>query len=254
MTNARRVCLCLAGLVLSMSLTACGKTVRPAETPEPTPHDVTAPAPAAPEITADAEPELTPAPEPEPSAEPRPEPTAPPEVNDEEFVRVLDYIPDIYVELKYATQDNFTGSAIYDFTEAYLRYGTVKKLAQAQETLAAQGLGLLIWDAYRPREAQFALWEVCPDPVYVANPETGNSGHSRGNTVDVALVTAAGGELELPSGFDDFSTMADRDYSDVSDTARENALILESAMTQAGFEPYWGEWWHYSDSVSYPVP
>lgn len=237
-----------------MALAACGAEGR---TPSATGTELPPPVAAA-ERGPLTEPTPTPVPPPEtvptPEPTPEPEPTPPPEVADEEFVCVPDYIPSIYVELKYATQDNFTGSVIYDFAQAKLRYGTVKKLAAAQETLLEQGYSLLIWDAYRPRSAQFALWEVCPDPVYVANPVTGNSSHSRGNTVDVSLVTAQGGELELPTGFDDFSAMADRDYSDVPDAARDNALILESAMTAAGFEAYWGEWWHYSDSVKYDVP
>ena len=76
------------------------------------------------------------------------------EPEDDEYVLVKKYIPDIYVELRYATENNFTGVKIYDFTEAYLRYGTVKKLAQVQKELKQQGYSLKIWDAYRPFEAQ----------------------------------------------------------------------------------------------------
>lgn len=168
-------------------------------------------------------------------------------------MRVADYIPTIVVELKYATEDNFTGQVIYDFSEAYLRYGTVKKLAEAQEALAEEGYGLKIWDAYRPVSAQFALWEVCPDPVYVANPNKGYSGHSRGNTVDVTLVTTDGGEVTMPTGFDDFSQLADRDYSDVPGEGADNAKMLENVMREQGFSCYFGEWWHFSDSKEYPV-
>ena len=176
-----------------------------------------------------------------------------PEPADSDFVKVTDYIPTIQVELAYAGTDNFTGQAIYDFTEAYLRYGTAKKLAAVQEALKAQGLGLLIWDAFRPTAAQFKLWEVCPDPTYVANPETGFSSHSRGNTVDVTLVSLDGTAVEMPTGFDDFSPLADRDYSDVDALPAANAALLEDAMTQAGFTPYQGEWWHFSDSDVYEV-
>ncbi len=182
-----------------------------------------------------------------------PEEMPAPEPADSDFVKVTDYIPTIQVELAYAGTDNFTGQAIYDFTEAYLRYGTAKKLAAVQEALKAQGLGLLIWDAFRPTAAQFKLWEVCPDPTYVANPETGFSSHSRGNTVDVTLVSLDGTAVEMPTGFDDFSPLADRDYSDVDALPAANAALLEDAMTQAGFTPYQGEWWHFSDSDVYEV-
>lgn len=87
----------------------------------------------------------------------------------------------------------------------------------------------------------------------MANPEKGFSSHSRGNTVDVTLVTADGQPMEMPTDFDDFTALADRDYSDVGDTAAANARLLESAMTAAGFRPYSAEWWHYSDTQSYPV-
>lgn len=172
---------------------------------------------------------------------------------DSDFVKVTDYIPTILVDLAYAGADNFTGQAIYDFTDAYLRYGTVKKLSAAQAQLAEQGMGLLIWDAFRPTAAQFDLWEICPDPAYVADPTRGFSSHSRGNTVDVTLVALDGTAIEMPTGFDDFSPLADRDYSDVSAGPAANAKLLEETMVQSGFTPYQGEWWHFSDSDSYAV-
>ena len=89
--------------------------------------------------------------------------------------------------------------------------------------------------------------------MYVANPEKGFSSHSRGNTVDVTLTLKDGSPVETPSGFDDFSPLADRDYSDVPEAAAANARLLEDAMTDCGFKPYSGEWWHFSDTDSYPV-
>ena len=173
--------------------------------------------------------------------------------NDDEIVRIADYIPDIHVELRYATSDNFTGEVIYDFSDAYLRYGTIKKLAEGQRELADNGLSLKIWDAFRPTSAQFRLWEICPDPKFVSNPHNGFSSHSRGNTVDVTLVTTDGADIVMPTGFDDFSDMADRDYSDCPDEAAENARMLEDIMSEHGFKPYSGEWWHFSDNDVYDV-
>lgn len=176
-----------------------------------------------------------------------------PEPNDEDFVRVRDYIPDIVVDLRYATDNNFTGQQIYDFNELWLRYGTVKKLMLIQEELKQSGLYLKVWDGFRPPSAQFKLWEACPDPTYVSNPNNGFSSHSRGNTVDITLVYADGTEVVMPTGFDDFSKLADRDYSDCSQEAVENALFLEQLMVKYGFKPYSGEWWHFSDTTSFPV-
>ena len=172
---------------------------------------------------------------------------------DDAFVRVLDYIPDLLVELKYATADNFTGTVIYDFSDVYLRYGTVRKLAQVQDELRENGMGLKIWDAFRPVTAQFLLWEVCPDPTYVADPTTGYSSHSRGNTVDLTLVFSDGTEAPMPTGFDDFTRKADRDYSDCDGISAQNAVLLEELMEKYGFVPYHGGRWHFSDGASYEV-
>lgn len=172
---------------------------------------------------------------------------------DTDFVRVTDYIPDVLVELKYATADNFTGAVIYDFQDAYLRYGTVKKLMQVQSALKEQGLRLKIWDGFRPTWAQFRLWEICPDPDFVSDPNVGFSNHSRGNTVDVTLVDSQGREVTMPTGFDDFSDLADRDYSDCPADARQNALLLENLMLSCGFNGYREEWWHFTDETVYEV-
>lgn len=174
------------------------------------------------------------------------------EPEDDEYVLVNKYIPDIYVELMYATDNNFTGVRIYDFTDAYLRYGTVKKLANVQKELKEQGYSLKIWDAYRPFEAQQKLWEVYPDPNYVANPANGMKKHNLGGTVDITMVAADGSIISMPTEFDDFSLKADRDYSDIEDEeAVKNVMILQNAMENNGFTGYQGEWWDYSDTVEY---
>ena len=174
------------------------------------------------------------------------------EPEDDEYVLVKKYIPDIYVELMYATDNNFTGVRIYDFTDAYLRYGTVKKLANVQKELKEQGYSLKIWDAYRPFEAQQKLWEVYPDPNYVTNPANGMKKHNLGGTVDITMVAADGTVISMPTEFDDFSLKADRDYSDIEDEeAVKNVMILQTAMENNGFTGYQGEWWDYSDTDEY---
>lgn len=174
------------------------------------------------------------------------------EPEDDEYVLVKKYIPDIYVELMYATDNNFTGVRIYDFTDAYLRYGTVKKLANVQKELKEQGYSLKIWDAYRPFEAQQKLWEVYPDPNYVANPANGMKKHNLGGTVDITMVAADGTVISMPTEFDDFSLKADRNYSDIdNEEAVKNVMILQNAMENNRFTGYQGEWWDYSDTVEY---
>ena len=172
-------------------------------------------------------------------------------VQDLELVRVLSYMPDLKVDLKYATEDNYTGKVVYNFDEPYLRYGTVKKLAAAQAQLKQLGYELVLWDAFRPNEAQYVLFDAFPNGNYVANPYGGgHSSHTSGGTVDVALMKD--GELcELPSGMDEFSALGDRNYGDVSAEAAANAKLLEQVMTAADFTGYFGEWWHYTDNTGY---
>ena len=173
------------------------------------------------------------------------------EPNDTDFVRITDYIPTAVIDLKYATEDNFTGQIIYSFDDAWLRYGTVKKLKLVADELAERGLYLKIWDSFRPISAQFTLWNVYPDATFVANPNIGFSSHSRGNTIDITLVDANGYELLMPTEFDDFSALANRSYNDCDPDAASNAILLENLMKKHGFEPYYNEWWHYSDTTSY---
>ena len=196
----------------------------------------------------EGESESAPEPTPVPQALPMDENTA---VRDLELVRVLSYIPDLQVDLKYATEDNYTGKVVYTFDEPYLRYGTVKKLAQAQSRLKEQGYELVLWDAFRPTEAQFVLFDAFPNGNFVANPYGGgHSSHTSGGTVDVALMKD-GALVALPSGFDEFSALGDRNYNDVSAEAAANAKTLETVMTACGFTGYFGEWWHYTDNTGY---
>ena len=232
-------------LPLALLLMGCAKPA-PAETNPPSEETVTVTQPTAAPTEA---PTLAPT---EPPTEAPTEPTEPPEETD--LVRIRDFIPGIREELAYASENNFTGKKIYDFYNAYLRYGTVKKLAAACHELEQLGLSILIWDGYRPVSAQAALWEVCPDPAYVSHPVTGTRAHCRGNAVDLTLYDLETGQLlPMPTVFDNFSALADRDYSDCTPEAAENARLLEQIMEKHGFKPYKAEWWHFTDTDSYPV-
>lgn len=176
---------------------------------------------------------------------------AQPARRDTDMVRLRDYIPDIFVELKYATSDNITGRIIYDFQEAYLRYGTVKKLMQVQEELRAQGLSLKIWDAFRPAEAQSAIWEAYPNATFITNPAATYADNTYGSAVDITLVDGNGVELEMPTGFDTYTSLADRNYGDCGQEAGENATMLQELMGRNGFTYTQTSWWHFVDSDTY---
>ncbi len=163
-----------------------------------------------------------------------------------DLVDVQQVIPDIVVDLKYATTDNFTGQVLYEVPRCFLRRATAERLARVQARLRKQGLGLKIWDGYRPRSVQWKMWKLVPDSRYVADPRKG-SRHNRGAAVDVTLVDSTGRELEMPTGFDDFTEKAHRDYQGCSETARRNRALLEAAMTAEGFVPLPTEWWHFDD-------
>ena len=167
------------------------------------------------------------------------------------FVRVKDFIPDILVELRYAGKDNLAGKAVYDFADAYLRYGTVKKLMQVQEALKQQGYGLKIWDAFRPVGAQHALWQANPNGAYVGNPNWELSEHTQGDTLDVTIVDAQGNEIAMPCDFDTLSARADCDFTDCTAEQKANVLLLQNTMKKFGFSTKFSEWWHFNDKDSY---
>lgn len=221
--------LAAAALALCVLLSGCGVS-QVDITSQPSPSAYTSPS---------TEAQYTPSPSPSPNAD--------------DLVRAVDIIPNLYTDVRYAADNNFTGAAIYDSAEVYLRYATAEKLARVQERLNAQGHSLCIWDGWRSLPAQFALWRACPDPAYVSNPFSGLSGHCRGNTVDITLVTIDGEYVEMPTDFDNFTALADRDYSDVSPAAAGHALLLQEEMYAEGFIGYQAEWWHYSDSDSYEI-
>lgn len=165
-----------------------------------------------------------------------------------DMVILTEFIPGIVVDLVYTGSHNVYGQRIYDIDCAYLRKATAEKLRQVQLDLMIQGYGLKIWDAYRPPSAQFKLWEVMPDPRYVVNPHEGYSYHSLGVAVDLTIIDGNGRELEMPSQFDEFSPLANRDFSDVSLLQAENARFLEEVMQRHGFHSIFNEWWHFTDS------
>lgn len=151
--------------------------------------------------------------------------------------------PHIRLDLRYATANNFLRRAVYPQARCVLRVAIAQQLAQVQADLEAQGLGLKVFDCYRPLAVQKQMWALVPDARYVADPARG-SRHNRGAAVDVTLVNQSGKELEMPSAFDDFSDRARVDYP-ASSTARHHRQRLAQAMQHRGFTPLATEWWHF---------
>lgn len=162
------------------------------------------------------------------------------------LVDVADVVPDALVDLRYATPDNLVRRAVYPTGARCLLLAPVAaRLARAADRLRADGLRLRLWDCYRPLAVQRALWRAVPRKGLVADPARG-SHHNRGAAVDVAVAALDGGEVALPTGFDDVGPRARLEaVAGVSPEARRNRARLRAAMEAEGFRPNRMEWWHY---------
>jgi D-alanyl-D-alanine dipeptidase len=163
-----------------------------------------------------------------------------------DLVDVKEVNPRIIVDMKYATENNFTKKKLYDSNTCFLKRSTAIKLNAVQMELERMNLGLKVWDCYRPLAVQRTLWQILPDERYVANPEKG-SRHNRASSVDVTLVDTQGKELSMPTGFDDFSPKAHHHFQDLPNQVIKNRELLKGLMEKAGFIPLPEEWWHYDD-------
>ncbi|RYD75613.1 MAG: peptidase M15 [Verrucomicrobiaceae bacterium] len=166
---------------------------------------------------------------------------------DEPLVNVAEACPGVLIELRYATPRNLTGAPIYPpNSHALLRRTVAERLLQAQRSLAAQGFGLKVWDAYRPPFAQEELWAARPNREFIGDPAKGGSLHAWGVAVDVTLVDRSGKELRMPTGFDEFGPAAARRYIGSDREIATNLRTLQLAMVAAGFLPMRDEWWHFA--------
>jgi D-alanyl-D-alanine dipeptidase len=161
-----------------------------------------------------------------------------------ELLDVQTLIPQIQVELKYATADNFTGQVVYPFHRCLLHKEALVQLQKVQSELEEMGLGLKIWDGFRPVSAQWKFWELMPDERYVSDPRKGGR-HTRGTAVDLTLITKAGNELPMPSLFDDFTEKAHRNFAGASREEAANSKLLQTVMEKHGFIGLTTEWWHF---------
>lgn len=152
--------------------------------------------------------------------------------------------PNIVIDIRYATENNFMQRKLYRAARCVLRVSVARKLSLVQADLEKLGLGLKVYDCYRPLSVQRQMWRFLPDARYVANPTRG-SRHNRGAAVDVTLVDRNGNELEMPTGYDNFTVRSHRNYRGTRPRARRNRQLLEAAMKNRGFISIRTEWWHF---------
>lgn len=174
---------------------------------------------------------------------------------DMELVDLEKFIPNIKLDIRYATTNNFTGKVIYTSAKAYARKPVAEALKKAQDSLSKLGLGLIIYDAYRPYSATIKFYEVYPDTNFVANPQNG-SRHNRGAAIDMSLFNlTTGQEIPMPTVFDDFSEKAHPDNTNLTDEVIKNRTLLFNVLSHFGFTHYPTEWWHfdYQNWQQYPL-
>jgi len=183
----------------------------------------------------------------------------------DEVVPVKQLIPDIGLDLRYSTVNNFTSQKLYSIDEAYLSIGAIIKLKLVHDSLKQitshnginypQGLGIKIYDGYRPRAVQYLMFEIFPNPTYVADPNSGSI-HNRGGAVDVSIIDmATGQEIPMPTEFDWFGQEASHSYMNLPANVIADRTLLYNMMTQVGgFVPYDAEWWHYTISGASSLP
>lgn len=162
---------------------------------------------------------------------------------------------ELFLELKYATTDNFVKEKLYDEARCFLHEEAYQKFYSALNFANNLGYKLKIFDAYRPIKIQQYLWDKYEDERFLSNPQTGSVPHCRGIAIDLTLTDTAGNELDMGTGFDEFNEKSFHGAQNITQKAQQNRLILLGIMTQAGFDFYKNEWWHYQlfTPHSYPI-
>lgn len=150
-----------------------------------------------------------------------------------------------YFDIRYSTENNFTGEVIYPTPDAFARKEVAKALQKANAIFAEKGLAIKIFDAYRPYAATVKFYELVEDTTYVASPYSG-SRHNRGCAIDLTLVDIETGKaLKMPTAYDDFTEKAHPNFMDLEEEQLQNRQLLIEVMESVGFKVYAYEWWHF---------
>lgn len=161
------------------------------------------------------------------------------------LVALQKYIPGLAIDLRYATPNNFTKTILYHHPIACMRPGPATALRDVQEELSKKGLGLKIYDAFRPFSVTCRIWALVPDRRYAANPRKG-SHHNRAIAVDLTLINLkTGRELDMGTPFDNFTDTAHHDFTALPPKVLANRHLLKYTMWKHGFNFVPTEWWHY---------
>ncbi len=174
-----------------------------------------------------------------------------------DLVELVKLDPNIKLDIRYASANNFMGTPFYEQARAFLQRPAAEALVRVNRKLRPLGFGLIIHDGYRPWYVTKMFWDGTPPDkrAYVADPKEG-SRHNRGCAVDLSLYDLRSGEeVEMPSGYDEMSPRAHADYAGGKAEQRQRRDLLRREMMSEGFIPMPLEWWHfdYKDWAKYPV-
>jgi zinc D-Ala-D-Ala dipeptidase len=164
------------------------------------------------------------------------------------LLELKEIIPGIRYDLRYTTTNNFMKRRMYppNTNITFMRSLPARALQSVQQELSEKGLGLKIFDAYRPYSVTVKFWELVKDERYVADPKKG-SGHNRGLAVDLTIIDLKSGtDLDMGTAFDNFSDSAHHSFIQFSTTVIQNRQLLKEIMLKHGFNLFETEWWHYS--------
>jgi zinc D-Ala-D-Ala dipeptidase len=162
-----------------------------------------------------------------------------------ELVEIKKWIPNIKLDIRYATKNNFAKIAVYKQAKAFARLPVVEALRNVQNELNKSGIGLKIFDGYRPYSVTVKFYELASDKSFVANPKDG-SRHNRGCAIDLTLINLkTGKELEMPTPYDSFAPEAAANFDKLSEQVLKNRALLINTMEKNGFKVLSNEWWHF---------
>ena len=173
----------------------------------------------------------------------------------EDFVRLDSLSPHFYYDIRYATENNFVEEAVYNCGVCLLRPDAAAALIKANEYFMSKGYCIQLFDCYRPYDVQKKLWEIVPNPAYVADPYNGGSVHNRGAAVDLTLVDHNGDYVDFGTDYDFFGVEAHIDNLDHSEEVLANRKLLQEGLAKFGFKGIRTEWWHfsYTKNSGYPI-
>jgi D-alanyl-D-alanine dipeptidase len=171
-----------------------------------------------------------------------------------DLVDVTTVAPDVVLDLRYATSNNFLKQQVYPVARCLLRREAAMQLKTASDLLRKKGHRVKMWDCYRPHSVQKKMWEAFPHKGYVAPPDPG-SVHNRGGAVDVSMTDLDGKDVEMPTEFDDFTVRANLHSYNHTKVAMQRRQVLRDAFEAAGFTGINSEWWHFEarDAKTRPV-